>query len=141
MAATYPRRAPPIPLWHPELGSFGRVEAGGVFRNPRALSDRQWQALCRDEQTFIRRRAQQAREVYHALQITSFDNVISQRRNGFADDKQVFKVTTVTAATAWSSLARTAGVPVALTYTAIPTGAVMNAATAGAVALRFAGVG
>lgn len=168
---TYPRKAPPIPVFHPQLGHFASVENGAIYRNPDVLTDSQYKALVRDENAMIKLSRKRkfrflrdlARGMWqrrldddpafasalisqmpiaaYALKCTTFDNIINQRATGFADDQYMMKLTQTTVASNWSSFVRSGGNPGALTYGNIPGGNVMNAATTNAMPLRYAGSG
>lgn len=140
LARSYPKNAPPISIAHPELGTFGRIEGHAIHREPRRISEREWKALCRDEARYLRRKRWLDAEVYHALQCTSFDNIIAQRRNGQGNDQWQTKRNYTTVANVWSCPIEVAGTLGSTTLAALP-GAVLNGATAGAIPLRVTGVG
>lgn len=74
--------------------------------------------------------------------ITTYDSIIAARCGGNGNDVAVVKPTTTTVANAWHSLSSVAaGIPGAMTYTAIPGGAVHTNANEGAWSLGMSNPG
>lgn len=144
-AQAYPVGAPPVALFHPELGVFGQYGDGHIARNPRAVSASAWRALCRDEQRFLHLlRARDARtldRLTQMAQVTSFDAILNQRRNGHGDDLVFTKASQTTVANTWSNFGRGGGHPGAMSYASIPGGSCPNAISDGAPPIRAVGAG
>lgn len=168
---TYPHKAPPVPVFHPQLGTFATVENGALWRDPKVLTDSQYQALIKDEndlvalsrkrkRRFLRNLARgmharlfaeqpdlasaliaQMPAAAYALKCTSFDNIISQRANGYDRDQIFIKLSQTTVASNWSSFVRSGGNPGAVSFNSIPGGSVLNAATTNALPLGNPGSG
>jgi hypothetical protein len=122
-----------IPVGTPNDGFIGRIlpgrgfyldsdlkEVGITRRVPRHVFERspiQWLAdMLGDERGAI----------------TSYDQIVSARGSGLANDMMFSKNSITTVALAWSTLFRAGGTPAAGTYTNIPGGAVHTRASTGA---------
>lgn len=70
--------------------------------------------------------------------ITKYDDIVAARAAGNMSDAITNKASYTTVANTWSSSFRTTGIPVAGTYTNIPTGAALDRTNVGALSLLLA---
>lgn len=96
----------------------------GLFDERVAIGYAQWCKWRRVEQDEQSQSLAAYQGAINAL-TTGYDGILNARAGGKGEDIIIAKLSLTTVSLAWSSLAGTGGIPAALTYTAIPGGAVM----------------
>jgi len=131
-ALTLPEGSPPVMVGHPLVGQIGVCIPGREFRL-QGMTRRSFEALMKDEIT--------AREAMWLAtkergSITTWDNVLNARANGYADDRLLYKASQTTVAGNWSNFYLSGGVPGAGSYANIPGGSALNVNSPGAFPLK-----
>jgi hypothetical protein len=134
-------KIPPVMVSHPIVGQMGIVDHKG-FR-PQGIRTSQLDAILRDEERYMwsaaYRKIVAKRLARESGAITSWSSVLSQRAAGYSNDFVGVKASQTTVANNWSMFARSTGVPGAIAYSNIPTGAVCTNLTSGAVPIASPG--
>lgn len=135
------KKVEPIVVAHPAIGEIGYVTRQG-FRHQR-ISLTHLNAILRDEERFLTnesfRKKMLKKLTSEAGVLASWDDVLNARANGRNNDFFGLKSAQTTVANQWSFLARSTGVPSAMTYSNIPGGLVPTNLTTGALPLTSPG--
>jgi hypothetical protein len=131
-ALSLPEGSPPVMVGHPLVGQIGVCIPGREFRL-QGMTGKSFEALMKDE---ITARKAMWLAIKERGAITTWDDVLNARANGYADDRLLYKVSLNTVANNWSNFYLAGGVPGAGSYTAIPGGAAHTINSAGAFPLK-----